>query len=73
LLRKGRLIAKYEFRELEVDKARRLASKLGLNHDLDRPMTLTDIYNMDEQGFTPLTRVQSIGFRTVIPAGMNGN
>jgi hypothetical protein len=28
-MRKGRLIAKYEFKELEVEKAQQLSNKLG--------------------------------------------
>jgi hypothetical protein len=45
LLRKGRLIAKYEFKPLEISKAQQLASKLGMAITIDRPMALTDIYN----------------------------
>jgi len=45
LLRKGRLIAKYEFKPLEISKAQQLASKLGMAITIDQPMALTDIYN----------------------------
>ncbi len=45
LLRKGRLIARYEFAELSLDKTRQLAEKL--EHDVlpETPLCLTDIYN----------------------------
>ena len=51
LMRKGRLIAKYEFKELEVEKAQLLSEKLGFTGNIDSPMTLTAIYNQDEKDF----------------------
>jgi len=51
LMRKGRLIASYEFRELETKKARQLSEKLGFRSNIHRPMTLTDIYNQQEPSF----------------------
>ena len=51
LMRKGRLIAKYEFKELELEKTRQLSKKLGFTSNLDSPMTLTAIYNQDEKDF----------------------
>ena len=50
LLRKGRLIAKYEFKELTEDRARLLAKKL--NVQLSSKATLAEIYNSLEMGFT---------------------
>ncbi len=44
LVRKGRLAVEYEFRPLEVEKARKLAQKLGISADITRPMTLADIF-----------------------------
>ena len=41
LMRKGRLIAKYEFKELEVEKANALSLKLGFNKDFDSLVTLS--------------------------------
>ena len=61
LLRKGRIIAKYEFKELEVDKARVLSSKLGMNIDIEFPCTLTDIYNHTEMSFEN-TAKRAMGF-----------
>ncbi|SDM81108.1 ATPase family associated with various cellular activities (AAA) [Daejeonella rubra] len=63
LLRKGRLIAKYEFKELEVNKAQALSNKLGFKSEIDSPQTLTAIYNQEEKEFKELVRLSSIGFR----------
>ena len=62
LLRKGRLIAQYEFKELEVTKAQALSYKLGFNSIVTRPMTLTEIYNQDEQDFSTQKQRRTIGF-----------
>ena len=51
LMRKGRMIAKYEFKELEIGKAQNLSNKLGFSTIINSPMTLTEIYNQDEKGF----------------------
>ena len=51
LLRKGRLIARYEFKELEIPKAQQLADKLEKNIRVEKPMTLTDIYNAESMKF----------------------
>jgi hypothetical protein len=62
LLRKGRLIAKYEFKELEVQKAQSLSIKLGFDTTVNCPMTLTAIYNQEEKDFQQTKRKVSIGF-----------
>jgi hypothetical protein len=61
LLRKGRLIAKYEFLELETPKAQALSDKLGFSTTIDAPMTLTAIYNQEEEDFRPVMS-RAIGF-----------
>lgn len=63
LMRKGRLIAKYEFKELEMDKAQMLSNKLGFNSTIDSSMTLSAIYNQDEKDFQKEKQKNSIGFR----------
>lgn len=63
LLRKGRLIARYEFGKLQTEKAARLAKHLGIDREIIRPMTLAELTNPD--GFEELAgnaRV-GIGFR----------
>jgi hypothetical protein len=61
-LRKGRLIAKYEFGKLEVDKAKRLCTHLGKNQVIEKPMTLAEISHPEENYYSA-PRVQVIGFR----------
>jgi hypothetical protein len=61
LLRKGRLIAKYEFKELEVSKTQALSAKLGFASAISKPMTLAAIYNQGESDFRPITR-RAVGF-----------
>lgn len=63
LMRKGRLIAKYEFKELEVEKAQSLSKKLGFNSRIDSSMTLTAIYNQEEKDFQQSKKLSPIGFR----------
>lgn len=63
LMRKGRLIAKYEFKELEAGKAQMLSNKLGFNSMINSPMTLSAIYNQDQKEFQNQNKRKSIGFR----------
>lgn len=60
LMRKGRMIAMYEFKELSVDRASKLSKKLGFG-DVDKPMTLADIYNQEQEAFTQ--EKQTVGFK----------
>lgn len=50
LLRKGRLIAMYEFRELEQDKAQSLARHHGIEKEINGPLSLADIFNEEPKG-----------------------
>lgn len=62
LMRKGRLIAKYEFGKLGTAKAQRLSNHLGFTNKIDKPMTIAEITNpggMDAEQ----SRVQVMGFR----------
>ncbi|UJR21294.1 hypothetical protein I4U23_024386 [Adineta vaga] len=46
LLRKGRLIANYEFNKLDVESSKILSDKLGFDSEsINEPMTLAEIYN----------------------------
>jgi tRNA uridine 5-carbamoylmethylation protein Kti12 len=62
LLRKGRLIASYEFTELETAKARALSAKLGFETKIHSPMTLTAIYHQEEPSFHEERKTRTIGF-----------
>ena len=51
LLRKGRLIANYEFNKLDVESSKILSDKLGFGTDkISEPMTLAEIYNQGGSG-----------------------
>ena len=62
LMRKGRLIAKYEFGKLGVEKANRLSKHLGFDVNIDQPMTIAEIANPTEKT-QPVERTEVIGFR----------
>jgi ATP-dependent 26S proteasome regulatory subunit len=60
LLRKGRMIAKYNFMPLSAEKASALAQKLG--HDnVSGSLTLADIFGLDKRGFDNRAK-KTIGF-----------
>ncbi len=62
LLRKGRLIASYEFKPLSNSKAQVLSDKLGYTSKIKKEMTLTDVYNQKEKSFDEDSNPDSIGF-----------
>ncbi len=62
LMRKGRLIARYEFGELCLERAQQLSHKLGFGSTLTEPMTLAQIYNQEEAAFDFAGRKARIGF-----------
>ncbi|CAF0955566.1 unnamed protein product [Adineta steineri] len=48
LLRKGRLIANYEFNKLDLESSKILSDKLGFGREcVNEPMTLAEIYNQN--------------------------
>ena len=63
LMRKGRLIAKYEFGKLSIDKALRLSKHLGFDTHIDKPMTIAEIANPNEKDHLE-HRMEVVGFRT---------
>ncbi len=60
LLRKGRIIARYEFKPLSTEKSSRLAGTLGYEGKIDRPMTLAEIFNMEDKDYA--VKKGKIGF-----------
>lgn len=64
LLRKGRLIAKYEFKRLAADKAQRLSKHLGYQTVINKPMSIAEITNQHEPSFESPRSV--IGFRRTV-------
>ena len=63
---KGRLIAKYEFKELEIEKATMLSHKLGFTTSFNSPVTLTAIYNQEEKDFQETKKFNTIGFKAIL-------
>lgn len=62
LLRKGRLIAKYEFGKLSVEKSQRLSTYFGFDTAITRPMTIAEIANPAEKDQAD-EQVKVLGFR----------
>src|SRR5678809_1554800 len=62
LMRKGRLIAKYEFNKLSVSKAQKLSNHFGFDTVITRPMTIAEITNQHEMAHQK-EKVEVIGFR----------
>ena len=62
LLRKGRLIAKYEFGKLDVARSQRLSNHLGFDTAIARPMTIAEIAGQHEQEVLS-ERMEVLGFR----------
>jgi hypothetical protein len=62
LLRKGRLIAKYEFGKLGVTKAQKLSDHLGFESIITKPMTIAEIAHPNEKEAV-VERVEVIGFK----------
>lgn len=62
LMRKGRLIAKYEFGKLSTTKAQRLSNHLGFNTIVQQPMTIAEIANPNEKEYRS-ERIEVIGFK----------
>jgi hypothetical protein len=64
LLRKGRLIAEHEFGKLSVDDSNAVLKHLNIPYDATKPMTLTEIYNVNEAEYKSEEKGKStIGFR----------
>lgn len=62
LLRKGRLIAQYEFGKLSINKAQQLSNHLGFSTIIQKSMTVAEIANQHEKDQVS-ARVEVIGFR----------
>lgn len=64
LLRKGRLIAKYDFQDLAAEKATKLSQSLGFKSSFETAMPLSMIYNQEEKNFQQPKKLKTIGFQT---------
>lgn len=65
LLRKGRIISKYEFKVLEKNKCQDLMNELYPGNDIvvDKPMTIAEIYNFDKKDYQIKTNKLGFGSR----------
>ncbi|RNI29788.1 AAA family ATPase [Rufibacter immobilis] len=61
LLRKGRLIANYEFKPLTAEKSNKLLQALGFSSK-EAEMSLADIFNFEEKSFDTASPKKKIGF-----------
>jgi hypothetical protein len=61
LMRKGRLIAKYEFGKLSVQKAQALSNHFGHDTVITKPMTIAEVANQHEAE-QPVHHVEITGF-----------
>jgi hypothetical protein len=66
LMRKGRLIAKYEFAELTIPKAQALSDNLGCSSVIASPMTLAEIYNQHDAEFSISLQRKRVGFTVAV-------
>jgi ATP-dependent 26S proteasome regulatory subunit len=62
LLRKGRLIAEWKFDALSVEDSNKLLNSIGREDVTNKPLTLTEIYNMDEEVNVVQEERRTIGF-----------
>ena len=62
LLRKGRLIAEHKFDALPTEDSQALIDHLGFDYKTDKPMTLTEIYNLSEIEYKSKDKYSPIGF-----------
>ena len=51
LLRQGRLVSKYEFKPLSIEKANAILSELGYEASLTKPLSLAEIFHYGEKSY----------------------
>jgi SpoVK/Ycf46/Vps4 family AAA+-type ATPase len=61
LVRKGRLTLEHEFNELPIENCNRIFEKLNLNKKAEKPMSLADIYN-NEENYSKKEEKRRVGF-----------
>ena len=61
LLRKGRLVTDYKFKNLNIKKTNKLLKKLGIKEKVDKATSLADIYHYNEDNISNKNKT-SIGF-----------
>lgn len=63
LLRKGRIMSKYEFKALDKEKSQALINEIYPEENIvvDKPMTIAEIYNFDKKDYQ--VKYNSVGFK----------
>lgn len=61
ILRKGRLAARYNFEELNVNKAKKIAEEYNIDIDIKKPMTLAELFNYKQNDFSQVKKA-NVGF-----------
>ena len=62
LLRQGRLIAEYKFKELDIEKANAYLKSHGIDKTVDKPMSLAELTNIDNASYKEQVKEKKIGF-----------
>ncbi len=62
LLRKGRLILEHKFEKLNINESNKLLDYLKKDYTTKEPMTLSEIYNIDEEFYKMEDKREKIGF-----------
>lgn len=62
LLRKGRLVTRYEFNELSIEKTMVLLAEFAPNYTVTSPLTLAEIYNILDENNVNISERKKIGF-----------
>jgi SpoVK/Ycf46/Vps4 family AAA+-type ATPase len=63
LLRKGRLILEHKFEKLNINESNKLLDYLKKDYTTKEPMTLSEIYNIDEEFYKIDDKREKIGFQ----------
>ncbi|WP_227430041.1 AAA family ATPase [Psychrobacter sp. I-STPA6b] len=62
LLRQGRLIAEYKFKELDIKKANAYLKSHDIDKTVDKPMSLAELTNIDNASYKEQVKEKKIGF-----------
>ena len=62
LLRKGRLINRYEFKELSAEKAKKIAEIYNIDYDGKEPIKIGDLFNTENNNQSDMNDRKTIGF-----------
>ena len=62
ILRKGRLISRYQFHPLSPDKANALLKENGIERTVSEPLTLAEIFNFNDKDHSKNKLMNEVGF-----------